>query len=130
MDDELWLMAQQSRSLQELRADVGLVWNDSASQYLNGRYFDHHHNISEAMQDALTQRQQAEERAENELAYAAESGKQAEAKAMLVQQLVHAVEQDIELAIDEYGQYVIYEGRAGATRQQAENLISIVAQFQ
>jgi len=130
MNDELWMMAQQSRSLQELRGDVGMVWTDSASQHLNGRYFDHHHNISEAMQDALTQRQHAEEQAQNELAYAAESGKEAEAKALLVQQLVYGVEQDIELTIDEYGQYVTYEGRADTTSRNAENLIRQVNQLQ
>ncbi len=130
MNDDLWMMAQQTRSLQVLRADVGLVWTDSASQDLNGRYFDHHHSVSEAMQDALAQRQHSEELAENELAYAAESGKEAEARAMRVQQLVHAVDQDIELAIDEYGQYVTYEGRADATSREAENLIRLVNQLQ
>jgi len=129
MDDELWMMVQQTRSLQELRGDVGTVWTDSASQYLNGRYFDHHHNVSEAMQDALAQRQHAEEQADIELAYAAEHGKQAEAKAFLVQQSVHAVEQDIELTIDEYGQYVIYEGRADTTSRNAENLLRQVNQL-
>lgn len=130
MDDELWMMAQQSRSLQDLRGDVGLVWNDSASQHLNSRYFDHHHTMSESMQESLAQRQQAEEQAQNELSVAEGHGRVAEAKAQIVSQLVHAVEQDLELVMDEYGQYVLYEGRAQTTSLQAEDLLRQLSQIQ
>lgn len=130
MDDELWMMAQQSRSLQDLRGDVGMVWNDSASQYLNGRYFDHHHVQSETMQESLAQRQHAEEQANNELNIAAGHGRIAEAKAQVVRQLVRAAEQDMELVVDEYGQYVTYEERARETSQQSEVLLRQLNQLQ
>src|SRR4051794_7183658 len=42
LENDLWLLEQQSRALQECRRDLAWVWNDEAARELNRRYLDPH----------------------------------------------------------------------------------------
>jgi hypothetical protein len=53
MDELLWSLRQESRSLQELRRNGQGVWDDSAARELAGRYLDPHETESQQLNDAL-----------------------------------------------------------------------------
>jgi len=53
MEDELWFLQQKYRDLQEYRAEIRAVWDDSAAHELNGRYLNPHEADAEMMQNAL-----------------------------------------------------------------------------
>lgn len=53
MEDDLWLLQQKYRALQEYRSEIRVVWDDSAAREINNRYLNSHENDAEKMQIAL-----------------------------------------------------------------------------
>jgi DNA repair ATPase RecN len=53
LDNDLWLLDQRARSLQECRRDIAWVWDDEAARELNRRYLDPHAADDAMMREAL-----------------------------------------------------------------------------
>jgi len=55
MEDELWSMQQQSRVLQEFRAEIRPLWNDSVAREFDVRYLNAHESEDRDMVKAFTE---------------------------------------------------------------------------
>lgn len=53
LENDLWLLEQHSRSLQECRRDIAWVWDDEAARELNRRYLDPHTDDDEELRKSL-----------------------------------------------------------------------------
>lgn len=53
LDNDLWLLDQQARSLQDCRRDIAWVWDDDAARELNRRYLDPQAVDDETLRQAL-----------------------------------------------------------------------------
>jgi hypothetical protein len=78
LEEALWLLAQQSRALQELRRQVAFIWDDSAARYVNERYLDPHETDDRDLRDALRLQLAALAQAEASLTAAGAFGMEAE----------------------------------------------------
>jgi hypothetical protein len=69
MEDDLWLLQQKYRALQEYRSEIRIVWDDSAAREINNRYLHSHETDAERMQIALIRQsitlQQVDEKLDN-----------------------------------------------------------------
>jgi hypothetical protein len=54
MEEQFWIMQQQSRSLQAFRQDVASLWSDEAARALNVQYLDPHQECDTDMLEAFS----------------------------------------------------------------------------
>jgi hypothetical protein len=67
LEDELWLIQQKFRDLQEYRLEIRAVWDDSAAYELNSRYLNPHEGDAEDMQNAIIKQYDALEQTNDRL---------------------------------------------------------------
>jgi exonuclease VII small subunit len=112
LEDELWSMSQQSRSLQDLRKDIRHVWDDEAARGINSRYLDPHEQDDERMRGALNEQSQSLESAARDLEAADELAQRADEYAAVATERLRFAEQDMDNAYSHYDLYVRYNSDA------------------
>jgi hypothetical protein len=124
MEDLLWSMEQESRTLQELRKDIGGIWQDEASRELTSRYLDPHETEDQTMLAGLDHQKEALDNSEARLASAATHGRHAEEYSVLVMDGLKSTEQELQNSYGSYDQYVHYNSDARGKIPEIYALIS------
>ena len=124
MDDLLWSMTQQSRTLQELRKDIQGVWQDEAARELTYRYLDPHESEDQRMLASLNQHMETLEQASTRLASAEKYGQQAEGLALQVDEGLKSTEQELQSAYGNYDTYIHYNSESRSKLPTIQNLIN------
>lgn len=102
MEDLLWSLTQESRTLQELRQDIKGVWQDEAARELTSRYLDPHENEDQRMLVALKHQEDSLEQSRLNLVSAERHGRQAEEKAALVTEGLESTQEELRSAYANY----------------------------
>ncbi|MFL6255145.1 MAG: hypothetical protein ACJ74T_08975 [Pyrinomonadaceae bacterium] len=108
LEDDLWLLSQQARSLQDLRKDIGHVWDDEAARAINSRYLTPHEQDDGELRDALKEQSRALESAAKELAAADGFARRADECGAVVAEKLRFAEQDMDNAFSNYDLYMRY----------------------
>lgn len=124
MEETLWKMSQQSRELQDLRREVGVIWDDEASRELNKRYLDPHADDDQAMRESLAQQDAALDQADGSLRSSREHALRAERLALEVSEWLREVEQHLNSAYDYYDLFMRYKTAASERFPVIERLLS------
>lgn len=122
-EETLWLMSQQSRVLQDLRKDVGRVWDDEAAREVNSRYLNPHEQDDARMRGEMDEQRQLLERAGRELEAAKEFARQADECAAAVAEKLRFAEQDMDSAYSNFDLYVHYNAEANSKFPAVRELI-------
>jgi hypothetical protein len=124
MEDLLWSMTQESRVLQELRKDIGGIWQDEAARELTRRYLDPHESEDQQMLAGLNQQKDALDQSQAKLVSAENYGRQAEEYAALVAEDLKATEQELQSAYGNYDTFAQYNSEARSRFPRVQQLIS------
>lgn len=124
LEETLWPLSQQSRSLQDLRRDISHVWNDEAAREINSRYLNPHEGDNSRMQTALNKQKELLEQASQKLESTKEFAQQIEECAAVVTEKLRFVEQDMDNAYSNYDLYVQYNSDARSKFPLVQELIS------
>lgn len=112
VDEMLWLMFQQSRSLQDLRRDISHVWDDTAARDVNSRYLNSHEEDDNRIKISLHEQKSLLEQADRKLGAAEDFAREIDECAALVTEKLRFAEQDMENAYSHYDLYVQYNSDA------------------
>lgn len=115
MEDELWLLQQKYRDLQEYRLEIRAVWDDAAAREINNRYLNSHETDAEQMQVSLNRQQTTLQQVDGKLDMVSKQVRLAEKLSHeIAQHIVSADEvlQDVHKHLD---LFVQYNGEAVAT---------------
>jgi hypothetical protein len=123
LEETLWLMSQQSRALQDLRKEVGHIWNDEAAREINSRFLNPHEQDDDLMRHELGEQETLLERAGRELESAKVFAQQVEECAAAVAERLRFAEQDMDSAYSNYDLYINYNAEAVAKFPAVEELI-------
>lgn len=123
LEETLWLMSQQSRVLQDLRKDVGRVWDDEAAREINSRFLNPHEEDDVRMRSEMNEQRQLLERAGRELESAREFAQQADECAAAVAEKLQFAEQDMDSAYSSFDLYVHYNAEANSKFPAVRELI-------
>jgi hypothetical protein len=123
LEETLWLMSQQSRVLQDLRKDVGHVWDDEAAREINSRFLNLHEEDDVRMRSEMNEQRQLLERAGRELESAKEFAQQADECAAAVAEKLQFTEQDMDSAYSNFDLYVHYNAEANSKFPVVQELI-------
>jgi hypothetical protein len=124
MEDLLWSLEQESRTLQNLRKDMRVVWQDEAAHELNGRYLDPHETEDEQMLAELNEQKASLDDSTAKLASAASYARLAEEYATWVVEGLKSTEQELPIAYGNYDTYAHYNSEARAKFPVIKKLIS------
>lgn len=124
MDELLWSMTQQSRSLLDLRKNIQGIWQDEADRELTRRYLDPHESEDQRMLAGLNQQKETLEQASAKLASAEKYGQQAEDLALQVNEGLLATEQELKSAYGNYDTHIHYNSEARSKLPTIQNLIN------
>lgn len=123
MDDLLWSMTQQSRSLLDLRKNIQGIWQDEAAREFTGRYLDPHESEDQRMLANLNQQKDTLEQASARLTSAEKHGQQAEELALQVNEGIQSTEQELKSAYGNYDTHIYYNSEASSKLPVIQNLI-------
>lgn len=112
MEDVLWSMSQRSRTLQELRRDIRLVWDDEAAHEINSRYLNPHDADNGRMAAALNEQLEHLKAAEQHLEKANSLELEIDECAAIVAEKLRFADQDLDSSYSNYDQYVHYKAEA------------------
>ena len=124
MEDLLWSMAQESRTLQELRKDIRGVWQDEAARELASRYLDPHEDEDQQMLAGLNHQKDSLDQSKAKLVLAENQARQAEEYAALVAEGLKSTKQELQSAYGNYDTYVRYNSEARSKLPAIRTLIS------
>jgi hypothetical protein len=124
MDNLLWSMTQQSRSLLDLRKNIQGIWQDEAARELTSRYLDPHENEDQRMLARLNQQKDTLEQASAKLTSAEKYGQQAEELGLQVDEGLKSTEQELQSAYGNYDTYIYYNSEASSKLPTIQNLIN------
>lgn len=117
-------MTQESRVLQDLRKDIGGIWQDEASRELTSRYLDPHESEDEQMLAGLNQQKDSLDKSQAKIVSAENYGRQAEEHATLVADGLKSTEQDLQSTYGNYDTYAQYNSEAHSKFPAIKKLIS------
>lgn len=123
LEETLWLMSQQSRVLQDLRKDVGRVWDDEAAREINSRFLNLHEQDDALMRSEMNEQGQLLERAGRELESAKEFAQLADECAAAAAEKLRFAEQDMDSAYSNFDLYVHYNAEANSKFPAVQELI-------
>lgn len=123
LEETLWLMSQQSRVLQDLRKDVGRVWDDEAAREINSRFLNLHEQDDVLMRSEMNEQGQLLERAGRELESAREFAQQADECAAAAAEKLRFAEQDMDSAYSNFDLYVHYNAESNSKFPVVQELI-------
>lgn len=124
MEDLFWSMTQESRVLQELRKEIGGIWNDDAARELTGRYLDPHENEDRRMLTGLNKQKNALDESDAKLVSAETQSRYAEEYGLLVAESLKATQQDVQSAYGNFDLYARYNSDASSKFPVVKNLLS------
>lgn len=125
MDDELWYLSQQTRTLREFRADIKGVWNDSVARDADTRYLDPIQDSAETLLQLLNELHTTLTVARTNLADAAEAESAALAADELVQDGLTAARQQWPRAEEQYEQF---SRNLAEAQSECEAVVSLIEQ--
>lgn len=123
LEETLWLMSQQSRVLQDLRKDIGRVWEDEAAREINSRFLNPHEEDDGRMRSEMNEQRSFLERAGRELETAEVCAQQVNECAAAVAERLRYAEQDMESAYSNFDLYVHYNAEANSKFPAVRDLI-------
>lgn len=112
MEDLLYTMTRESRTLQELRKDVQGIWVDAAARELNARYLNPHEGDDQQMLAALDNQKNTLDQTRKNLDLAQTCARQAENHAAVVIENLQSPEQEIDKLRNDYDRYKHYDSEA------------------
>lgn len=124
MDNLLWSMTRQSRSLLDLRKNIQGIWQDEAARELTSRYLDPHETEGQRMLTNLNQQKDTLEQASARLTSAEKYGQQAEELALQVNEGIQSTEQELKSAYGNYDTHIHYNSEASSKLPAIQNLIN------
>jgi len=124
MEEVLWSLSQQSRGLQNVRKDIGHVWDDEASREINSRYLNPHEQDDGRMQTAMNEQRELLNQAGRKLESTKELARQIEECAAMVAEKLRFAEHDMDNAYSNYDLYVQYNAEARSKFPLVQELIS------
>lgn len=122
-EEALWSLSQQSRALQDLRRDIGLLWRDEAAREINSRYLNLHESDDSHLQTALNGQRELLQQAGEKLKATKVFAQQLEECAAVVAEKLLFAEQDMENAHSNYDLYIRYNSDARAKFPLVQELI-------
>jgi hypothetical protein len=122
--ETLWSMSQRSRTLQELRKDIRLVWDDEAAREINSRYLNPHESDDVRMSVTLNDQSEHLRTAEQHLDLANSLELQIDECAAVVADKLRFANQDLDSSYSDYDQYVHYNAESRAKFPLVRQLIS------
>lgn len=125
MIDELWSMAQRSRSLQNFRADIHGIWSDSAAADINNLYLDPHQDADDEMRRALDEQKHSLDQAQEACDAAQEHGIEAVKLSQRVEKSLEEIEQDLKIV---YQQIELFGRSANEARAKFATVKQLIAQ--
>jgi hypothetical protein len=123
LEEVLWSMSQQSRALQDLRKDIGRVWDDEAAREINSRFLNPHEQDDGRMRREMDEQGKLLERAGRELESATDFARQVDECAAAVAERLRFAEQDMDSAYSSYDLYVHYNAEAASKFPAVQELI-------
>jgi hypothetical protein len=123
LEGTLWLMSQQSRVLQDLRKDVGRVWDDEAAREINSRFLNPHEEDDVRMRGGMSEQRSRLERVGRELEAAEVCAQQVNECAAAVAERLRFAEQDMDSAYSNFDLYVHYNAEANSKFPAVRELI-------
>jgi hypothetical protein len=124
MIDELWSMAQRSRSLQSFRADVHGIWSDSAAADINNLYLDPHQDSDDEMRRALDEQKHSLDQAQESCNAAQEYGIEAVKLSQRVEKSLEEIEKDLKIV---YEQIELFGRSANDARAKFATVKELIA---
>lgn len=112
MEDALWRLTQQSRTLQDFRRDISGLWNDTVARELNSRYLNPHEEDDQQIIKALRFAHEALEQAKEKIRIASEHAKEAAELSAKVVESLEFTQQELSNAYRSYDLYVHYHAEA------------------
>ena len=112
MEENLWMMEQRSRELQEYRLDIQEDWIDEVAKNLNSQYLNPHESDDAVMLQSLRNQNEYLEIANNELIIAHRHASDAEQFSVEVKHFLELTQEEVNHSRSEYSQYV--ESQAAA----------------
>ena len=125
MEDMLWSMTQESRTLQDLRKDIRGIWQDEAARELNGRYLDPHETEDQQMLAGLNRQKDALDQSRVELASAENSARQVEEYGTFVDEGLKSIEQKLQNLYENYETYARYHPQAHSKLPEIKKLLDL-----
>ena len=125
MEDMLWSMTQESRTLQDLRKDIRGIWQDEAARELNGRYLDPHETEDQQMLAGLNRQKDALDQSRVELASAENSARQVEEYGTFVDEGLKSIEQKLQNLYENYETYTRYHPQARSKLPEIKKLLDL-----
>jgi len=112
MEDALWRLTQQSRTLQDFRKDISGVWSDTVARELNSRYLNPHEEDDQEIIKAFREQNEALEQAKEKLRIASEQAKEAAELSAKVVESLEFTQQELNSAYKSYDLYIQYHAEA------------------
>ncbi len=123
MEDMLWSMTQESRTLQDLRKDIRGIWQDEAARELNSRYLDPHETEDQQVLAGLNRQKDALDHAMAKLASAENAVRQTEEYGTSVAEGLKSTEQESQSAYENYNTNARYNSEARSKFPEVKRLI-------
>lgn len=124
LEETLWSMSQRSRTLQELRKDIRLVWDDEAAREINSRYLNPHESDDVRMAVTLNDQNGHLRTAEEHLELANSLELQIDECAAVVVEKLRFANQDMDSSYSNYDQYVHYNAESRSKFPLVRQLVS------
>lgn len=124
MEDLLWSLTQESRTLQELRQDIKGVWQDEAARELTSRYLDPHENEDQQMLVELKRQKDSLDQSRLNLVSAEGHARQAEENAALVAEGLKSTQEELRSAYANYDTYAQYNAESRSKFPLIQKLIN------
>ncbi len=125
MEDLLWLLTQELRTLQELRKDIKGVWQDEAARELTRRYLDPHESEDQQMLVGLNRQMVTLDQSRSSLVSAESFAWQAEENAALVTEGLKSTQQELRSA---YGNYDTFAQYNSESRSKIPLVLKLISQ--
>jgi hypothetical protein len=121
--EELWRLGQQSRVLQEFRANTRRVWNDQAAKDINGKYLEPHKDESSKMQKHLGEQRSALDQATAHIESAEGIGQKAAKCSTQTEQFLREAKEHTQSA---YGHYEVCRRLQDDAKKRCDEVAALI----
>jgi hypothetical protein len=123
MEEALWYMQQQSRVLQEFRANIRPMWDDEAARTINLRMLDPHQELDADMVAGFNNQRESILVCNQTRAAAMESAGAATECSEQIRTYFEQIDEDIEVSLQFEGQYRSFYAESSAMLPEVDQFL-------
>jgi len=123
MEEQLWQMKQQSRTLQEFRESIQLLWDDEASKTLNRAIFNPHQEDDESMVEGFSLQHNGLNESQSRRVLALQYSNEAQELSEDINALITQIDDDLEISTQYHQQYRSFYAESRGMLPEVDKLI-------